>query len=188
MGIKIKYNRLHLTQFPIVGILMWMLIGIVFVSIGGFISKADRTFGIIFILCGAGSFLGSFFLKKISVTFDRNTGSVIRCWKAWIGILVNSQSIRIDQIALIVYEREIRETPSTGVSIRKRFSLYAKTKENGEFYFYPVTYTPLNAEEVGKDIAKFLDVDFKSIDTDRGKNLFKRQNGKSWTISYPATK
>lgn len=173
MAIRIRQNALQLTHFPLWGIFMWMLIGVLFIPIGVSLLEESRLFGLAFILCGSASFLGSFLLKKTSVTFDRKTNRIVRSWSSWIGIRRNTKTIDLDQATAIVYECEQRRTAKR--SIEQRFSLYCTTKSGEVFHFYPVTYTPRNAEKLGTAIAKFLRLEFKSAVSDRGTDFFKTQ-------------
>ncbi|OHB72992.1 MAG: hypothetical protein A2Z25_06260 [Planctomycetes bacterium RBG_16_55_9] len=143
---------------------MWLCVGLAFIVMGYHIHK-ETAIGIVLIIVGSISTIGSLLLKKVVVVFDKNANTVTRYWKAWIGISKKAKSIPIDGISSIVYEREVTFASANKTGIKQKLFLFAEVNDDSRFYFIPITYTPRNAKEKGNQIANFLIVPFKIEET-----------------------
>ena len=152
---------------------MWLSAGIAFTAAGFFMPRKDVLMSNIFILAGITSIIGAFMLKKITVVFDEKTNTIQRTWQAWTGFLKKTKSMPLDKIQSIVYEREIAFSTPKKTGMKQRFFLFAEYNDDRKFYFFPTTYTPNKAKEMGKEIAIFLKIDFKTEETRTGSNVFR---------------
>ncbi len=164
MRLKTLEGQMKLSHFPVWALFMWLSVGSVCIAIGISI-RSETPLYLVFIIAGSLSAIGTLFLKKVSVVFDKNANTVERCWQAWIGILKRTKTIPMDKISSIVYEREITYASVNKTGKKQRFFLFAEISDDSKFYFFPITYTPCNAEKKGNEIATFLGVPFKTEET-----------------------
>lgn len=153
-----------LSHFSFWGLSMGAAVGLLFVAIGVHILEETRM-GIVFIIAGAFSSIGTLFLKKVSVVFDKDTNTAKRCWQAWTGVFKRTKSVPMDRITSIIYEREIAYASVNKSGMKQRFFLFAEVNDGSRFYFFPIGYTPHNAKKKGNEIASFLGVQFRVEET-----------------------